>query len=132
MVLVANDLREKNGPAFVADKLFERALEVGENCVIESLRAIGEIESLREKGNFTLLAVDADPKLRYERIIKRSTATDNVSFEKFLEQEEREMESTDPNKQNLRKCISMADFVINNDGTIEDLNSKLEEILKII
>jgi dephospho-CoA kinase len=132
MVLVANDLREKNGPAFVADKLFERALEVGENCVIESLRAIGEIESLREKGNFTLLAVDADPKLRYERIIKRSTATDNVSFEKFLEQEELEMESTDPNKQNLKKCIEMADFVINNDGTIEDLNSKLEEILKII
>lgn len=132
MVLVANDLREKNSPSFVADELFKRALESGDNCVIESLRTSGEIESLKSKGNFTLLAIDADPKIRYERVIGRSSSTDNISFEKFLADEQREMESTDPNKQNLNKCIGMADFVINNDGTLEELNSKLEEILKII
>jgi len=132
MVLVANDLREKNSPSFVADELFKRALESGDNCVIESLRTSGEIESLKSKGNFTLLAIDADPKIRYERIIGRSSSTDNVSFEKFLADEQREMESTDPNKQNLSKCIGMADFVINNNGTLEELNLKLEEILKII
>jgi len=132
MVLVANDLREKNSPSFVADELFKRALESGDNCVIESLRTSGEIESLKSKGNFTLLAIDADPKIRYERIIGRSSSTDNVSFEKFLTDEQREMESTDPNKQNLSKCIGMADFVINNNGTLEELNLKLEEILKII
>ncbi len=130
MVLVANDLREKNSPSFVADELFKRALESGDNCVIESLRTSGEIESLKGKGNFTLLAIDADPKIRYERIIGRSSSTDNISFEKFLADEQREMESTDPNKQNLSKCIGMADFVINNDGTLEELNSKLEEIMK--
>ena len=130
MVLVANDLREKNSPSFVADELFKRALESGDNCVIESLRTSGEIESLKSKGNFTLLAIDADPKIRYERVIGRSSSTDNISFEKFLADEQREMESTDPNKQNLSKCIGMADFVINNDGTLEELNSKLEEIMK--
>jgi len=132
MVLVANDLREKNSPSFVADELFKRALESGDNCVIESLRTSGEIESLKSKGNFTLLAIDADPKIRYERIIGRSSSTDNISFEKFLADEQREMESTDPNKQNLSKCIGMADFVINNNGNLEELNLKLEEILKII
>jgi hypothetical protein len=30
------------------------------------------------------------------------------------------MESTDPNKQNLKKCIEMADFKIENNGTIEE------------
>ena len=132
MVAVANELREKNSPSFVADELFKRALESGENCVIESLRTMGEIESLRRKGNFSLLAIDADPEIRYERIIIRSTSTDNISFEKFLTDEKREMDSDDPNKQNLRKCIEMADFKIENIGTIEELNSKLEEILKII
>jgi len=132
MVAVANELREKNNPSFVADELLKRALELGENCVIESLRTPGEIESLRGKGNFTMLAVDADPKVRYERIIIRSTSTDNVSFEKFLSDEEREMDSDDPNKQNLRKCIEMADFIIENNGTLEELNSRLEEILKVI
>ena len=132
MVLVGNDLREKNNsPSFIADELFKRALGSNQNCVIESLRTVGEIESLKSKGNFTLLAVDANPKVRYERVIKRSGSTDDISFEKFLADEEREMESTDPNKQNLKKCIEMADFVIENNGTIEELNSKLEEILKI-
>jgi dephospho-CoA kinase len=132
MVAVANELREKNSPSFVADELLKRALESGENCVIESLRTVGEIESLREKGNFSLLAVDADPKIRYQRILGRSSATDNIGFEKFLSDEEREMTSDDPNKQNLKKCIELADFKIENNGTIEELNSKLEEILKVI
>ena len=101
MVLVANDLRDKNSsPSFIADELFKRALKSGQNCVIESLRTVGEIESLKSKGNFTLLAVDANPKVRYERVLKRSGSTDDISFEKFLADEEREMESIDTNKQN--------------------------------
>jgi dephospho-CoA kinase len=133
MVLVANNLRERNNSSsFVADELFKRALEFGQNCVIESLRTVGEIESLRKKGNFVLLAVDADSKIRYERILKRLASTDLVSFEKFLFDEEREMEANNPNKQNLKKCIEMANFKINNNRTIDELNYKIEDILKII
>jgi dephospho-CoA kinase len=132
MVLVANDLRNIFGPSYVADKLFERALISDSNCVIESLRTPGEIESLKSKGNFYLLAIDADPRIRFDRIIGRSTSTDNIDFEKFLTDEKREMESNDPNKQNLKKCIEMADFVINNNGSIEDLNKEVEKILNII
>lgn len=131
MVMVGNDLRKKNSPSFIADELFKKALKENNNCVIESLRTIGEIESLRKKGNFILLAIDADPETRYERIIKRKSSKDNVSFEKFLNDEKREMESDDPNKQNLKRCIEMADFVIDNNGKLEELNFKLEEILKI-
>jgi len=129
MVLVANDLRTKNSPSYVADRLFEQALSSGKNCVIESLRTIGEIESLRQKGNFVLLAVDADPKTRYERVFDRGGVTDTISFEKFLEQEKIEMESDNPNKQNLRRCIEMADFVIDNNGTLDDLQKEIENIL---
>jgi dephospho-CoA kinase len=132
MVVVGNDLREKYGPGYVAEELFKRALEFGENAVIESLRAVGEIETLRKKGKFILLAVDAEPKIRYERISGRGTVTDNITFEKFLADEQKEMDSTDFNKQNLRKCIEMADYKIENNGTIDELNSKIEEILKII
>jgi dephospho-CoA kinase len=128
MMAVGNDLREKNSPSFVADELFKKALESGENCVIESLRTAGEIESLRKKGNFSLLAIDADPKIRYQRILGRSSATDNIGFERFLADEEREMTSDDPNKQNLRKCIAMADFTIVNNGDIDFLNQQIEEI----
>ncbi len=132
MVMVANDLRSKYGSGYVADELYRRALVSGDNCIIESIRTVGEIESLKDKGSFVLLAVDAEPKIRYERILERKTVTDNISYDKFLEDENKEMESDDQNKQNLKKCIEMADFVIDNDGNLDELNLKIEEILKII
>jgi dephospho-CoA kinase len=128
MIMVGNDLRVKNSPSFIADELFKRASESGQNCIIESLRTVGEIESLKNKGEFILLAVDADPKIRYERIISRSSTTDNISFEKFLADEEKEMTSDDPNRQNLRKCIAMADFMIVNNKDFNYLNQQIEEI----
>ncbi len=132
MVAIGNDLRQKYGSSYVADELYRRTLVSGDNCIIESLRTVGEINSLRSRENFVLLAVDAEPKIRYQRILERKTTTDNISYEKFLEDEAKEMESDDPNKQNLKKCIEMADFVIDNNGTLDELNLKIEEILKII
>lgn len=130
MVIVANDLRAQNCPSYITDRLFEEALETGKNCVIESIRTPGEVTSLRIQKGFFLLAVDANPRLRYERIVLRNSETDSVSFETFKENEAREMHSDDPNKQNLRKCIEMADFVLNNDGTMNELQQQVEDVLK--
>jgi dephospho-CoA kinase len=129
MTEVANELRTKNSPSFVTDELFIRALKTGRNCVIESIRTPGEIESLRAKGRFYLFAVDAEPKLRFSRISERNSETDQVDYETFLANEKREMHSGDPNKQNLRDCIKMADFVFTNNGSIEELFSQAEEKL---
>lgn len=89
---------------------------------------MGEVEKLKEKGAF-LLAVDADQKLRYERNKIRGSNKDDVNFEEFCEQERKEMGSDDPNQQNLSACKKAADFVIENNGTIEELNEKIEKIL---
>lgn len=129
MVLVGNSLRENNSPSYVAEQLFIQAQEKGGDCVIESLRTPGEINKLREKKDFVMFAVDADQKLRYQRAILRKSETDQISFEKFINQEKTEMETTDPNKQNLSKCISMADYVFQNDGTIDELNKQVEDAL---
>ena len=132
MVLVANDLRANHSPSYIAEELHKQAIASGKNCIIESLRTVGEIDSLRAKGNFHLFAVDADQKIRYDRAFSRASETDNVNFMTFVENEEREMTSTDPNKQNLSACIKLADFVIENNGTVDDLNIKIEAILEKI
>lgn len=132
MVLVANELREKYGSSYIIDELFKKAKKTAKNCVIESIRTIGEVNSLREKGNFVLLAVDAKAEKRYERIKIRGSSTDMISFEKFLDDEKREMSCGDINKQNIKKCIEMADFKINNDETVEGLNKKIEEFIKYL
>ena len=132
MVLVANDLRATHSPSYIIDQLYNQALISRRNCVIESIRTPGEVESLREKENFYLFAVDADAKVRYQRIRERQSETDQIDFETFKENEFREMTSSDPNHQNLRKCIEMADFVFDNNGSICDLEKSVKEVLEEI
>ncbi len=129
MVLVANELREKYGSSYLIDQLYEQSLKSGRNAIIESIRTPGEIDSLRKKGHFFLFAVDAEAHKRYDRIQIRNSETDNVSFETFLENEHREMNSTDPNHQNLQRCINMANYIFDNNGTIDQLNQQVDKAL---
>lgn len=130
MVIVANELRKQNSPSFITDQLYLLAKESGSDAVIESIRTPGEITSLKSKGNFYLFAVDADPEIRFNRIKKRASETDQVDFDTFQKNEYREMNSDDPNKQNLAKCIQMADFIFKNDGPIGELLEKVEDVLE--
>lgn len=129
LTLVANDLRANHSPSWIVDQLFTQALKTGKNCVIESIRTPGEVVSLRQKGQFILFAVDADPKLRFDRIKKRGSETDQIDFDTFLSNEKREMESADPNKQNIGKVVQMADFVFTNNTEISHLEEKVEAVL---
>jgi len=132
MVVVANDLRKNNTPSYIVDELYKIAWKGKHDSVIESIRTPGEVESLRSKGSFYLIAVDAPAKIRYSRISQRGSETDQVSYAEFLAGEEREMKTDDPNKQNLSRCIEIADFIISNDGSIQLLEDKVEDILQKI
>ena len=91
MVMLANELRAANSPSFIAEELYRVAKEAGKECIIESIRTVGEITSLRKQENFYLFAVDADQKLRYTRIVERASETDKINFETFVDNELREM-----------------------------------------
>lgn len=128
---VANELREREGPDAIAVRLFQKAAKVGKNAIIESIRTEGEIKKLREiEVPVVLLAVDADQKTRYERVVGRGSNTDNITFEEFREQERKEMESTDPTKQNLKRCMELADKTLNNDGDMVSFEKQIEVVLK--
>lgn len=129
MTIVGNDLRKQHSPSYITDELYKQAQETGKNCIIESVRTPLEVSELRKNSNFYLFAIDADAKVRYERIVVRGSSTDNVSFETFIANEQREMTSDDPNKQNLKACIEQADYLFSNDGDFEDLHQKIEEVL---
>jgi len=130
MTHVANELRAENSPSYIVDRLYDEAIKSGRNCVIESIRTPGEVVSLRSKENFSLFAVDCDPLVRYNRIKSRASETDKVDYETFLSNEKREMTTDDPNKQNLKKCIEMADFVFDNSGTIDELYVQVSAVVK--
>jgi len=79
-----------------------------------------------------LFAVDADASIRYERIKARQTETDHVDYPEFISNEEREMQSDDPHKQNLKACIALADHVFVNNGTLEELHQEIDEVMNKI
>jgi dephospho-CoA kinase len=84
---------------------------------------------LKGKENFHLFAIDADPKIRYERAVLRWSETDKVSYDEFINNEEREMNNTDPTKQNIAKCMQLADYLFINNWTLEELNKQLEDVI---
>eukprot|EP01029_Cantina_marsupialis_P023650 TRINITY_DN594_c0_g1_i1.p1 TRINITY_DN594_c0_g1~~TRINITY_DN594_c0_g1_i1.p1 ORF type:complete len:183 (+),score=58.02 TRINITY_DN594_c0_g1_i1:28-576(+) len=127
MFEVANGMRKEGGAAAVIENMFDAAAASGaENCIIESVRCVGEVEALRKKSDFTFLAVDADAQVRYDRVVVRGSETDKVSFETFIENETREMTNTDPTKQNLKACMEMADVKIDNSADLESLFSQIK------
>ena len=52
MTKVANELRAQNSPSYIVDCLFTKAVSTGNNCVIESIRTPGEIDSLKKQRPF--------------------------------------------------------------------------------
>ncbi len=129
MVSVANELRKNFGADYIVRKIYDAAAKDSvKNAVVESIRSPYEVETLKKYDNFLLLSIDADQKTRYSRLIKRSSETDNIDFEVFLENEKREMSSADPLKQDISKCINLADFKINNNGTLEEFYSTIDRI----
>jgi len=125
MNLVSNDLRKKYSSSYIIEQLLLRAKETGKDAVIEALRTVDEAKTLQTEGA-TILAIDADQHLRYERILSRKSAKDNVCFEEFVKQEEKENHSSDPTEQNVMGVMKIADIHLTNNGTKKELEEKLE------
>jgi dephospho-CoA kinase len=133
MIWISNKLRQKNGAGYFMETLLKQAKEKGGNAIIESIRTLGEVESMRsEAADFILFAVTADPKIRYERIVRRNSSTDHVTFEKFMEDESTESQHGEKWQQNLPGCIALADYTFMNNGSIEDFYAQVEGVVKKI
>jgi dephospho-CoA kinase len=113
----------------VVENLLAQAQAEGGDAVLESIRTPSEAEFLRSHGA-QLWAVDADQKIRYERIFKRASETDHISFEKFQEDEAREMHNTDPAKQSIASVMQQANHTFHNNGTQEELFAQVEAVLQ--
>ncbi len=127
--LVANDMRRLEGHDVIVTRAIQAIdAEEVEDAVIESIRALAEAETLMQEGG-VLLAVDADEKIRYERIVGRGSITDKITFEKFKEQEAVEMNDPDPNGMQKAKVMAMADYTIMNNGSLPELHQQIEDFL---
>jgi len=125
LIAEGNSLRRRFG----ADVLARRVMrKVKGRTVIDSIRNSREVDFLRQKKGFILVAVDAPLELRYARARKRGREEPARSLEEFAAEENREMAAGSGGQQ-LRRCLRLADVTIVNDGSLEDLHRRLEERL---
>jgi dephospho-CoA kinase len=128
--LTANALREQFGNDVIVRKSYEKAEAEGKNSVvIESIRALAEAEYLKSRGGI-LLAIDADPAVRYGRVQGRRSDTDKVTYEQFLAQEA--LENNDPNPHGMQKAkvMAAADYTIKNSADKKTLAVEVEKFIK--
>jgi dCMP deaminase len=128
LIETGNELREKLGPGILAKRILEN-LGNDRNYVIDSIRNPHEVEVLRQRPDFTLVALEADETLRFERTRKRGRENAARNLRQFIDEESRELDSSNPANQQLHATRAKADFVIHNDGTLEDLHRRLDELL---
>lgn len=116
-----------------AVELYEQQKGTYKGVVMASLRNPGEADEIHKYGG-TLIWVDGDPKVRYERIFSRQrTAEDNKTFEQFLAEEEAEMQhSGDEATLNMSGVKAKADItILNNGDDIEAFKNQAEAILNL-
>ncbi len=131
LIEIGNELREKFGNGYLAEEILKKIKnDESENSVVVSIRHPDEIEILKSDPSFKMILIDAPLEIRYARTQDRNQnrPEDKDSFEKFKENEEREKTGTGSGQQ-LNLVAKMADDIIINDGSFEDLYKKMEEML---
>jgi dephospho-CoA kinase len=128
LIRVGNELRRAGGPGVLAERILPR---LGARDVVDSIRNPGEVEVLRRATRFVLLAVDAPEALRFARSRARGRDGDPLTLEAFRERE-REENSSDPDAQRLLATFRLADRTLLNDGTIDDLESRVDLALQAV
>lgn len=127
---VGNKFREEYGPAILAQWALEKA-EKKQKIVIDGLRNLAEIKFLKGKGDFFLLGIEADPKVRYQRLLKLKTKALLPKWEEFIRLDARDR-GLGQSKSGLQvdKCWEQADQVIkHNDRSPAELYKKIDELL---
>jgi len=128
LVVIGNEMRKNFGSGILAERTLEK-LSKDELAVVDSIRNPFEVEALRSRNDFFLLAIGASSQIRFERIKARKRESDPQSYEDFLESEAKEAKSDDPANQQLNSTIEMADATLKNESNLDELRGKVQEVL---
>lgn len=121
--VLGDELREKSGNAALAKKLLEQ-IDPEKSYVLSGMRSPEEVYAIQnEVIDFHLIYIEADKAIRFSR----RRPEDPQSEKEFFERDERDIEN-----KGLGKVIEMADYTIANNGSVQELYSKVEEMLKSI
>lgn len=125
---VGGEMRQEFGPEVLAKRTLEHVLEQGGGrAVVDTIRSVEEANFLKQNPNFYLVHVDAEDKVRFERIKSRNRENDPKTWEDFQKAQERDDKAEG---RSMRECFKLADFTILNNGKPEDMYEELDKLLQ--
>lgn len=128
---ISSEWRREHGLGILVDKAMKMYDSSRAGLVIASLRNPGEADRVHELGG-KVIWVDADPRVRYERIKNRNRGSeDDVTFDEFLAEEKAQSSHQgDEATLSLEEVKNKADLFIENSGDdIEAFKAEAEKIL---
>lgn len=126
---IGNEFRKKYGPSILAQWAVEKAGDK-EKIAIDGIRNTTEIKFFKNQDDFFLLGIIADPVVRFKRL-KKSKTKGLSSFKDFLRFDARD-NGRGQSKYGLQvvKCLKQADYLIENNETLDKLYQKVDKFLK--
>lgn len=130
MIELGRAIREAEGEDALARRLI-KGMAPDRNYAVDSIRHPSEVEALRGTGRrFALLWVDADEAVRLARIRNRGRPGDPSEIDDLQRLEAMERGSRDASAQQLDAVRLLADEVIVNSGSLEELQECVRGVLK--
>jgi len=119
-------LREEEGPAAIANRCIPKIEKArGSIVIVDGVRSLAEVEEFKKHfKDFTLIAVHASPRTRFQRLFHRERTDAPRSWQTFIERDLRELNI------GLGTAIATADYMIVNEGTKEQMRQKAREVLE--
>ena len=117
-------LRERFGNDILAKAMKKKINGIESGLIIlNGIRYMDEFDMIKSVGG-SIVYVTADSKIRWERLQSREEKTDDqASYDKFLELSKAATELT------ISKIGEKADYIIDNNGSLEDCYRQIQDIL---
>jgi dephospho-CoA kinase len=125
----ATELRDKHGADIVARKCAPLIREKNSDvAIVDGIRGLVEVELFKKEfgDDFHLISVHTSPKVRFDRLRKRGKEWDMKEWDEFVFRDKKEL------SWGLGNAIAMADHVIINEGSFEELEKQVKMIMKEI
>ncbi len=120
-------IREEGGDDAVAKLCVEKIDDMPDEIVlVDGIRSIREVEVFGDSFEVALVAVFASQKTRYARLTVRGRSDDPTDFVTFKTRDDRELSFS------LGHAIALADYIVRNDGSLEDFENEFENLLTLI
>ena len=127
---VGNAMRKAHGPGVLAKFALQKIEgHKHDKWAIDGIRNPAEIEELKKGDNAHIWGLQADQDILISRILRRARPSDPKTHQEVLARIEREWGKGEPPEgQQMERCMRHTDVLIENEGSLQELDKKVMEL----